>query len=474
MSRPGVSHSLAEMTTTVSTLAGTETRTGGKPGYADGAAASALFLYPNGLAIDFAGNVIVADYRYIRKITPAGVVSTLAGDGKQGFTNGAAASARFCYPSGLAIDGLGNVIVVDTSNGCIRKITPAGVVSTLAGDGKQGFTNGAAASAQFNAPCDVAIDGSGNIIVADAKNYCIRKITPAGMVSTLAGSRSGGIRSSGGFANGAAASARFRERMCVAVDGAGNVIVADMRNQLIRKITNTGLTQPAAWRRRQGPEGMATVAEFVATRARLAPKLIVPSPQGSDSRKRPRSADAGPSAASTLQAARAALQKAAEEVEAHAGTMEARTVAAEAKAAEALARVDEELAKVAAAEARAAAAEAKVATAEAKAATAEAQAEEERLKLARAQGGVSALAPLPLAEVERLLTEGRRAVSRLEAYAAHLRQEARQCPVCMDLPTDTVFIPCGHMTCETCAPELSVCPICRVNIQQTQRIMLPP
>ena len=173
-----VNHRIRKITTSgvVSTLAGS-----GTSGYADGTGTSAQFNYPSGVAVDGAGNVYVAD-RYnhrIRKITTSGVVSTLAGS-TSGYTDGTGTSAKFYYPSGVAVDGAGNVYVADLSNHRIRKITASGVVSTLAGSGTSGYTDGTGTSAKFTYPTGVAVDGAGNVYVADynnhahSKNNCIR------------------------------------------------------------------------------------------------------------------------------------------------------------------------------------------------------------------------------------------------------------------------------------------------------------
>ncbi|MGL2963304.1 T9SS type A sorting domain-containing protein [Flavobacterium sp. RSB2_4_14] len=208
----------------VSTLAGSTI------GYADGPGDMAQFSAPWGVAIDAVGNVYVADISNdnIRKITPAGVVSTLAGFG-QGFADGIGAAAKFCQPRGVATDSAGNVYIADTCNSKIRKITPAGEVSTLAGS-TAGFADGTGATAQFNQPFGLTTDSAGNVYVADTLNNKIRKITPEGLVSTLAGSTAG-------FADGTGATAKFDLPASVATDAAGNVYIADKNNHKIRKIT---------------------------------------------------------------------------------------------------------------------------------------------------------------------------------------------------------------------------------------------
>jgi len=172
----------------------------------------------------------------IRKITPADriedrVVSTFTGSGTEGSGNGTGTAAQFYYPFGVAVDSSGNIYVADTNNHRIRKITPAGVVSTFAGTGTEGFANGTGTEAQFNLPTGVAVDSRGNVYVADQVNHRIRRITPAGVVSTLAGT---GTR---GHADGTGTEAQFNYPTGVAVDSSGNVFVADNVNHRIRKIT---------------------------------------------------------------------------------------------------------------------------------------------------------------------------------------------------------------------------------------------
>jgi sugar lactone lactonase YvrE len=214
----------------------------GSYGFADGAGAAAQFFCPHGVAVDGEGSIIIADQlnHRVRKLTPDGTVSTLAGSGSEGFADGAGAAAQFNYPEGVAVDGEGSIIITDMGNHCVRKITPDGTVSTLAGSGRGGFADGTGAAAQFNGPIGVAVDGEGNIIIADEGNHRVRKITPDGTVSTLAGS------ARMGFADGAGAAAQFCSPTGVAVDGEGSIITADEGNQRLRKITPDGTVSTLA------------------------------------------------------------------------------------------------------------------------------------------------------------------------------------------------------------------------------------
>ena len=229
-----VSHTIRKITPAgvVSTLAGLALSAGST----DGTGSAARFSQPRGVAVDAAGNVYVADRvnQTIRKITPAGAVSTLAGlAGSAGSADGTGNAARFDNPGGVAVDAAGNVYVGDFNNNSIRKITPAGVVSTLAGfSGIFGSADGTGSEARFNSPFGVAVDGAGNVYVADTGNNTIREITPAGVVSTLAG-----LAGSTGSTDGTYGAARFNSPFGVAVDAAGTVYVADTVNNTIRKMT---------------------------------------------------------------------------------------------------------------------------------------------------------------------------------------------------------------------------------------------
>lgn len=222
---------------------GTTTVLAGKPGIfgdEDGIGVEAKFNSPMSLAVDRSGNVYVADLNNhsIRRISPEGAVSTLAGGRSlAGSADGAGSQARFSSPHGVAVDREGNVYVADTDNSTIRKITPAGVVSTLAGvAGVAGGADGAGGAASFRFPQDLTTDSAGNIYVSDVNAHTIRKITPQGVVVTLAGANG-----HTGLADGIGGAAQFKFPRGIATDGANNIFVVDSNNYAIRKITPEGV-----------------------------------------------------------------------------------------------------------------------------------------------------------------------------------------------------------------------------------------
>ncbi len=216
----------------VTTLAGS-----GKDGGSDGVGTAASFYHPCGITCDAQGNLYVAGglNSAIRKIVVAtGAVTTIAGSSCTGSADGKGAAASFNYPSGVTTDGEGNLYVVDEGNNEIRKIVLAtGMVSTVAGSTSWGSTNGIGASAKFDAPYGITADGNGDLFVADGDNNQIRKIVIAtGTVSTLAGSRSEGAN------NGTGSSGTFNNPRGIASDISGNLYVADFGNNEIRVIGN--------------------------------------------------------------------------------------------------------------------------------------------------------------------------------------------------------------------------------------------
>jgi DNA-binding beta-propeller fold protein YncE len=196
---------------------------------------AAKFNQPYGVALDAAGNVYVAEWgnHCIRKIIFTDSVTTLAGNGSAGFINGHDSTViKFNSPAGVAVDAAGNIYVADCWNHCIRKISPAdSLTTTLAGSGDAGYIDGTGTAARFSCPTGVAVDAAGNVYVADCRNNYIRKITPDGKVTTIAGT------GEQGFADGAGMAAKFNAPTGIAVDAAGNIYVADCWNHCIRKIT---------------------------------------------------------------------------------------------------------------------------------------------------------------------------------------------------------------------------------------------
>jgi sugar lactone lactonase YvrE len=280
-----------QQTGTVSTFAGSS------QGYVNATGNAAQFNIPLGVVKDAAGNLFVCDRdnHCIRKITPAGVVTTFAG-GAAGFVDGTGTAARFNQPYAITMDAAGNFYIGDRINHAIRKMTAAGVVTTLAGNGTAGDQLGTGNAAMFNEPLGVAADAAGNIFVADYINHKIKKVTPAGVVTTfanvnqvfgLAFDASGnlyfteysynlvsklspagvysvvaGQSGTGGDQDGNSTSASFYFPAGITVDGSGNLYVCDAFNNRIRKISSTGQVTTLAGNSSGQADGVGAAASF--------------------------------------------------------------------------------------------------------------------------------------------------------------------------------------------------------------------
>jgi NHL repeat len=243
---------------TISTFAGTGTAGGA----GDGAAATAAQLSaPRGVAVDSAGVVYIADYGNfkVRRVSASGTISTFGGTGVQGSAlgtvgdGGAATSAQLNQPWNVTVDSAGNVYVADTENHKIRKVTPSGTISTLAGTGTAGSTGdgGPATSAQLDTPQGVAVDADGNVFIADSRSNKVRKVTPAGTISTYAGTGAAGATGDGGPAT----AAKLDYPRTVTVDAAGVLYIADNANHTIRKVTTSGTISTFAGTGQSGSTG---------------------------------------------------------------------------------------------------------------------------------------------------------------------------------------------------------------------------
>jgi len=254
------------MTLSLVTIAGNP----GIAGAADGIGTAALFTSPFYVANGGAGTLYVSDSgnSTIRKVTLAGVVTTLAGQVlPSGTTDGAAGNARFSTAHPLASDAAGNIYIADSANHTIRKVTPAGVVTTLAGSpGQSGLVDGTGGAARFNSPTAVVVDSAGNLIVADYANDALRRITPAGAVTTIAGLLGSG------YVNGPALTARFDSPLALAIDSVGNIYIADELNCVIRKLTPAGMVSTLAG---GGPINCGNLDGPAVSAQMLWPKLVV-------------------------------------------------------------------------------------------------------------------------------------------------------------------------------------------------------
>ena len=260
----------------ISTVAGAGStgESGGGFGGDGGPATAAQLRSPAGVALDGAGNLYIADAlnNRIRKVDSAGTITTVAGAGTEGFggDGGPATAAQLYRPAGVALDGAGNLYIADFGNNRIRKVDAAGVISTVAGAGSTGESGGGfggdggpATAARLYLPRGVALDGAGNLYIADLLNHRIRKVDAAGVISTVAGAGSTG-ESGGGFGGdgGPAVAARLNFPVGVAVDGSGNLYIADTDNDRIRKVDAAGVISTVAGGGYGGDGGPAVAAQL--------------------------------------------------------------------------------------------------------------------------------------------------------------------------------------------------------------------
>ena len=235
----------------------------------DGRPAKGAQLYiPTGIAVDRSGTVYVGDTfnNRVRRIDSAGIITTIVGTGvpfPASGDGGPAANARIAWPTGLKLDGSGNLYIADAGNMRIRRVSPDGVIQTVAGDGLPGYygDGGPAAAAELSWPKDIAFDASENMYIADTANHVIRKVSPDGVITTFAGI-GGDISGAGGYSGdgGPAATARMNQPSGLAVDNAGNVYVSDTENYRVRKITPGGIITTIAGNGTRGYSGDAGLA----------------------------------------------------------------------------------------------------------------------------------------------------------------------------------------------------------------------
>jgi len=229
----------------MSTIAGN-----GTTGYSgDGAAATAAILnQPTGVAVDTAGNIYFVDEfnDVVRKINTSGIITTIAGGAGSGYTGdgGPATNASFSLPYSVAVDHLGNIYIADQGNNAVRKVNTLGVISTVAGTGYSGYTGdgGIATIAKLSLPNAVAVDTSGNLFIADRANNVIRKVNPAGIISTIAGIGTPGYTGDGGPAT--AASLNWPQGL--AINAIGALYISDRNNNVVRKINLAGIISTVA------------------------------------------------------------------------------------------------------------------------------------------------------------------------------------------------------------------------------------
>ena len=261
---PASSRAQMQLVPVITTVAGN-----GSGSYSgDGGPATSAELYnPLAVALDASGNLYIAEYsnNRVRKVSPSGIITTVAGNGTQGYSgdNGPAASAELYHPFGVALDASGNLYIADWGNDRIRMVSPSGIITTVAGNGTPGYSgdNGPATGAELNYPTAVALDASGNIYIADVYNSLIRMVSPGGIITTVAGKGSQGYSGD----NGPATGAELDYPSGLALDASGNLYIADEVNNRIRMVSPSGIIITVAGNGTQGysgDNGPATSAEL--------------------------------------------------------------------------------------------------------------------------------------------------------------------------------------------------------------------
>ena len=247
----------------INTVAGT-----GSEGFSGdgGPASSAELSYPYGVALDASGNLYFADLgnNRVRKVNGTGTITTVAGAGSYGFSGdgGPATSAELAQPTGVAVDSSGDLYIADNSNNRVRKVDSSGTITTVVGGGISGLGDGGpATAAQLNQPVGVAVDGSGNLYIADAGNSRVRKVDGSGTITTVAGTGGFGFSGDGGPAT----AAQLNSPYGVALDGSGNLYIGDTGNQRVRRVNGSGTISTVAGTGTQGfsgDGGPATAAQL--------------------------------------------------------------------------------------------------------------------------------------------------------------------------------------------------------------------
>ncbi len=248
----------------------------------DGGAATAAEMYwPAAVVLDALGNMYIADNgnNVIRKVNTAGIISTFAGNGTQGFSGdgNAATTAQLYGPEGLAVDGAGNIYIADRNNSVIRMVNTAGIISTVAGNATAGYTGdgGQATAAELNYPNGVATDATGNLYISDSGNSLIRKVNSSGIISTVVGyTTTPGYSGDGGQATAASISQPYG----VTFDASGNMYIPDEFNNVVRKVNTTGIIYTLVGNGTSGYTGDGGPADLAEM---FFPSQVAISPSGS-------------------------------------------------------------------------------------------------------------------------------------------------------------------------------------------------